>query len=142
MDAGDCPNCVEVCLNLGSIGVLLTREQYYRVVGPMPYRAGAPLWKSPTSSPTETSRPGCKCSKDNGERDEARDDDIISRQQAISRHRHHFPAPKTPPGYWDIGFPDTQQVKEIKKAAELMHEHKERGMEMEARKPDGKYRRR
>jgi len=44
--------------------------------------------------------------------------------------------------YWDIGFPDTQQVKEIKETAERMHERKERGMEMEARKPDGKYRRR
>jgi len=68
--------------------------------------------------------------------------DIAAHQQQISRHRFHFAAPETPPMYWDLGFPTTQQVKEMREKAEKMHERKERYMENEARKPDGKYRRR
>ncbi|KIM21731.1 hypothetical protein M408DRAFT_333275 [Serendipita vermifera MAFF 305830] len=133
LDAGTCADCIE----------------YYKTVGPMPPRAQAPLWRSPTSSQEEgtTARAGCTCAKGKSRQrdgDEEDDDeaDTSAHQKEISRHRHQFPAGKSPPGYWELGFPDTQRVSEIREAAERMYEEKERTMEKEARKSDGKYRRR
>jgi hypothetical protein len=31
---------------------------------------------------------------------------------------------QTPPGYWNIGFPDTQEAREINEKAEEMHRRK------------------
>jgi hypothetical protein len=43
-------------------------------------------------------------------------------KQAISRHRHHFPTPATPPDYWEIGFPTTQDVERINERARAARE--------------------
>lgn len=116
----------------------------------MPPRAQGPLWKTPTSSQEDAkgTRTGCTCAKDksrggniHGEDDDD-DEDTSAHQKAISRHRVYHAAPETPPDYWEVGFPSTQQTKKINESAERIHERKERVMEMEARKSDGKYRRR
>jgi hypothetical protein len=35
---------------------------------------------------------------------------ICEHQQEVSRHRHLFLPPKTPPKFWDIDFPDDDHV--------------------------------
>ena len=50
-------------------------------------------------------------------------------------------APATPPGYWDIGFPDTQAAADINRRAGALHEKKARGIEREAGREGGRYRR-
>ncbi|KAJ3185848.1 hypothetical protein HDU85_001217 [Gaertneriomyces sp. JEL0708] len=37
--------------------------------------------------------------------------------QSVSRHRHWHKPPDTPPGYWEVGFPTTQQVAAYNEAA-------------------------
>ncbi len=39
------------------------------------------------------------------------DEDYQSRLQRIGKHRHVTEKPATPEGYWDMGFPDTQEVR-------------------------------
>ena len=48
----------------------------------------------------------------------------------------------TPPGYWNIGFPDTQEVGDINERAEEMHNKKREVVEREVGGGGGKYRRR
>jgi hypothetical protein len=59
--------------------------------------------------------------------------------KAISRHRHNWERPKTPPNYWDIGFPTTQEVGDINERAEQMHQEKVLEIEREAARGTGKY---
>lgn len=59
------------------------------------------------------------------------DADIAAHKKQISRHRHRWEAPKTPPGYWDISFPDTQEVDEINRQADAMHARKKTRTEPE-----------
>ena len=123
-------------------------SQYYKAVGPMPPRAQAPLWKTPTSSQEDakTTRLGCTCAKGKGhggaENESDDDADVAAHRQKISRHRYHLGQSEDPPAYWEMGFPNTQKVMLINEQAEEIHERKEREMEMEARKSDGKYRKR
>ncbi|VDB99653.1 unnamed protein product [Peniophora sp. CBMAI 1063] len=46
---------------------------------------------------------------------------VDSHMQEISRHRAVFSRPKTPPGFWDINFPDTPKVDALNKEAYEMH---------------------
>ena len=46
----------------------------------------------------------------------------------------------TPPGYWNIGFPDTQEVGDINEKAEAMHRKKREEVEREVGSGGGKYR--
>ncbi|KAK2463960.1 hypothetical protein APHAL10511_004011 [Amanita phalloides] len=62
-------------------------------------------------------------------------------KKLISRHRHHWARGITPPGYWDIGFPDTQEAAKINKKAEEMHHKKQQDVERSIER-DGRYRRR
>ncbi|PVF98898.1 hypothetical protein CPB86DRAFT_873045 [Serendipita vermifera] len=122
-------------------------KDYYAAVGPLPPRLQAPLWKSPTSSPTTTSKAVQACKIHGEHRDmlddeEDEDEHIVAHRQDVSRHRHQWARPKTPPGFWNIGFPTTQEVEAINRAAEEMHERREARIEKEANKPDGKFRRR
>jgi hypothetical protein len=94
--------------------------QYYEAVGPLPPRPGAPLWRSP--SPKAAENPEAQRKKE-----------IAAHKQQISRHRHHWSPPRTPPGYWNIGFPDTQEVARINKRAGEMHRQKLFGITMEAK---------
>jgi hypothetical protein len=77
-----------------------------------------------------------------GERELERRQAIASHKQAISRHRHRWTRGCTPPGYWDIGFPTTQQALEINEKAREMHRAKRQVVEAEAERADGRYRKR
>ncbi|KAJ7085856.1 DNA repair protein endonuclease SAE2/CtIP C-terminus-domain-containing protein [Mycena crocata] len=120
MEAGDCECC----------------RDYYAAIGPMPNRLQAPLWRTPPSSPSG-SKP---CLRTGSERTE--NADITSHKQAISRHRHHWARPKTPPSYWSIGFPNTQEVAGINEKAREMHQAKEKYVQEEAARDGGRYKKR
>ncbi|KAF8900697.1 DNA repair protein endonuclease SAE2/CtIP C-terminus-domain-containing protein [Gymnopilus junonius] len=133
MDAGDCECC----------------REYYENVGPLPSRLQAPLWRSPTSSPARS----CPHhpAKNNGvdmnnrtspsaSRAARRRSDIESHKKAISRHRHTWARAATPPGYWEIGFPNTQQVLGINEKAKEMHQRKKDQIEREAEREGTRYR--
>lgn len=81
-------------------------RDYYEGVGPLPPRLGMPLWKSP--------EPNKKVSPLTTPRRE--------RKKGISRHRHQWAQGGTPPDYWNIGFPDTQEVESINERARAMRE--------------------
>ncbi|KAJ6569586.1 hypothetical protein B0H19DRAFT_1136135 [Mycena capillaripes] len=106
MEAGDCECC----------------RDYYEAVGPLPSRLQPPLWRSPPNSPEK--RKPC--------RHGGRDDAITSHKQAISRHRHNWAQGTTPPSYWNIGFPNTQEANNINERAAEMHQQKMRMVQKEA----------
>ncbi|KAJ2916685.1 hypothetical protein MD484_g3749, partial [Candolleomyces efflorescens] len=114
MDAGVCECC----------------KDYYEAVGPLPSRLQPPLWRSPSTTPKKPCQHHRPADKQK---------DIDSHMKAISRHRHNWERPKTPPGYWDIGFPTTQEVGEINERAEQMHQEKVLEIEREAASGTGKY---
>ncbi|KAI0772953.1 DNA repair protein endonuclease SAE2/CtIP C-terminus-domain-containing protein [Trametes elegans] len=118
MHGGDCECC----------------RDYYEVVGPLPSRAQAPLWRSPESTPPKPPR-----GDSSGE--VGVDAAIEEHKGAISRHREHWPRAKTPPGYWNIGFPDTQEVAAMNAEAVRMHEQK-RAMVAEEAERGGRFKRR
>ncbi|KAJ7593742.1 DNA repair protein endonuclease SAE2/CtIP C-terminus-domain-containing protein [Mycena floridula] len=118
MHGGDCECC----------------RDYYEQVGPMPPRLQPPLWKSPTSSPTST-----PCRAGETVASSKKRDAVDAHKKDISRHRHHWARTNTPPGYWNIAFPDTQETDRINKEAAKMHERKREEIEREARKGDGRY---
>ncbi|KAG9017176.1 hypothetical protein FRB90_001442 [Tulasnella sp. 427] len=125
MEATDC----ECCRN------------YYEVVGNLPPQRNGPQWRSP--SPSLTGSPKKKrCAKHQGQvgsggsplkrsnsdptlsptkrrrMDHDPDDEMQEHRQNISRHRQNWAAQSTPPDYWDIGFPTTQQIVSINQRAE------------------------
>ncbi|KAF8139497.1 hypothetical protein K438DRAFT_1879854 [Mycena galopus ATCC 62051] len=120
MEAGDCECC----------------RDYYKQVGPMPPRLQAPLWRTPPSSPHE-SKP---CLRSGSAQTESAD--ITSHKQAISRHRYHWAPASTPPSYWSIGFPNTQEVNSINEKAREMHQQKQKLVQDEANKNSGRYKKR
>ncbi|KAJ7456431.1 hypothetical protein FB451DRAFT_1407141 [Mycena latifolia] len=81
---------------------------YYEAIGPLPSRLQPPLWRSPPNSPEK------------------------ARLKAISRHRHNWARASTPPSYWHIGFPTTQEAENINEKAARMHSQKRRDVEAEA----------
>ena len=89
--------------------------QYYEAVGPLP-ASRQPLWRTPTKRKSPHNHAS--------ENDKENTDEQEEHKQLISRHRHHWHRPKTPPGYWDIGFPDTQEVLDINRRAAEMHKRK------------------
>lgn len=100
--------------------------QYYEAVGPLPSRLQPPMWRSPQSK---------KRTRDSFEDNE--DDDwnaaaIEEHKQKISRHRQHWARAATPPGYWNIGFPDTQEVEQMNAEATRMHQQKQALVAQEA----------
>ncbi|KAI7951402.1 hypothetical protein MJO28_007086 [Puccinia striiformis f. sp. tritici] len=60
-------------------------------------------------------------------------------QQEISRHRHFNPPPQTPPGYWQMGFPDTQHVEEINRKAVENNKNKFKKIQVQAKNGIGPY---
>ena len=95
--------------------------QYYEAVGPLPSRLQPPVWRSPESSPSK--RRSGKRTRDSFEDDDEKGE-IEAHKNAISRHRQPWERAKTPPGYWNIGFPDTQEVAAMNAEAARMHERK------------------
>jgi DNA repair protein endonuclease SAE2/CtIP C-terminus len=129
----------------------MIHTQYYTAIGPLPNRLQAPRWRSPTTSPAKSkgSCPrhgsgGSGVAHNTGETDAdtGRQTEIASHKQAISRHRHHWERARTPPGYWNIGFPDTQEAADINERASEMHRQKREAVEKEVRKGAGRYKRR
>ncbi|KXN81962.1 hypothetical protein AN958_03370 [Leucoagaricus sp. SymC.cos] len=124
MDAGDCDEC----------------RDWYAAVGSMPPRDRGPLWRSPSTTPVKKR---CKRHAEGSSSDipthespsspsDRRQAEIESHKKLISRHRQNWARARTPPGYWNIGFPDTQEVREINERAEEMHQRKLREVEKEA----------
>jgi hypothetical protein len=62
-----------------------------------------------------------------------RDNDIAQHKKDISRHRHNWERASTPPGYWNIGFPSTQEASDINEQAKEMHRQKFFIVEQEAK---------
>ncbi|KAJ7187945.1 hypothetical protein C8R46DRAFT_1053135 [Mycena filopes] len=120
MEAGDCESC----------------RDYYEAIGPMPNRLQAPLWRTPPGSPSGPKQ----CPHIGAARTSSAD--ITSHKQAISRHRHHWERGKTPPSYWNIGFPDTQQAAKINEEAREMHQQKQKDVQREANREGGRYKKR
>ncbi|KAK1227102.1 hypothetical protein PQX77_009935 [Marasmius sp. AFHP31] len=134
MNAGDCEEC----------------REYYKAIGPMPPRSKQPLWRSPVR---ENKHPGpstsCNHHKGNHRAQAGTPpsptpgpSDIDSHRQEISRHRYNWERPKTPPGYWDIGFPDTQRAEDINEKAKELHREKYKAVEREVERGGGRYKRR
>lgn len=71
-----------------------------------------------------------------------REREMEAHKQDISRHRQTWGRGKTPPDFWNIGFPNTQEVNEINEKAREIHEGKEKEVEREARREGGKWRKR
>lgn len=99
------------------------------MVGPLPNRLQPPRWRSPSSSQAAHSN-GHHHNHESASADAAR------HKQQISRHRHHWERAPTPPGYWDIGFPSTQEALGINERARQMHRDKMEAIEREARYVD------
>ncbi|KAI0634359.1 DNA repair protein endonuclease SAE2/CtIP C-terminus-domain-containing protein [Trametes polyzona] len=110
-------------------------RDYYEALGPLPKRPQAPLWRSPDSTPSKPPR-GDSFGNDDGAAAA-----IEEHKQAISRHRQHWPRAKTPPGYWNIGFPDTQEVEAMNAEAARMHAEKRAMVAQEAER-GGRYKKR
>lgn len=107
--------------------------QYYSALAPLPLPAQPPLWRSPPTTPQKKRKYDTFDSDEEPENTTSLSRSVKQHVQKVSRHRRRWEAPKTPPGYWDIGFPDTQQTEEINKRAREMHADKLRNAEAEAR---------
>ncbi|KAH9022029.1 hypothetical protein EDB85DRAFT_394565 [Lactarius pseudohatsudake] len=120
LGAGECEEC----------------RDWYVAVGPLPPRLEAPRWSSlspPRSSPTLVPSEGGSTTRREG---------AAAHRQAVSKHRAQWERAPTPPGYWNIGFPDTQAVEKINEQAAEIHRQKRAAIEREARDGGGRYRRR
>lgn len=135
--------------------------QYYEAVGPLPPRLQPPLWRSPSKSEVIKKATRCavhkRASDSHGPvfdgsgdfEDESQfgisdgyNRQVEDHKKAISRHRHQWARANTPPGYWNIGFPDTQEAAKINEKAEEMHRKKQEEVERSVNRGEGKYRRR
>ncbi|KAJ3796746.1 hypothetical protein GGU11DRAFT_685191 [Lentinula aff. detonsa] len=137
---GDCDDC----------------RDYYTAVGPKPPRLQPPLWKSPIKRSHDagpSSKP-CPHHRNNGKRGRSPREtgnqrkapstsasEISAHKQNISRHRAVWAPGNEPPGYWEIGFPNTQRAEEINKDAREMQRRQREMVEQEASKEGGRYRR-
>ncbi|TXT05999.1 hypothetical protein VHUM_03760 [Vanrija humicola] len=91
MHGGDCECC----------------RDYYEAVGPLPVFNAGPVWKDAeeddeVDSPTKRQR------------------QLEDHQNRISRHREVWRKPPTPPDFWKIGFPSTQEVEDVNARADKM----------------------
>jgi DNA repair protein endonuclease SAE2/CtIP C-terminus len=122
----------------------------------LPALPKAPLWASPSKTPTH-SRKGCRKSHHHGtvssshsdpeetpskKQREQRELEIQAHKKNISRHRQTWDRAKTPPDYWNIGFPNTQEVGEINERAEQMHLKKMKDVERQVQSGNSRYKRR
>ncbi|KAI8904187.1 hypothetical protein DFJ77DRAFT_480917, partial [Powellomyces hirtus] len=122
MHAEDCPCCTGVselqCACVRASNTKLTQKTKHPLprlplshskshTPPQFYKAAGPIHPLPElgAAPTDSSH-----------------DAIQSRIQHVSRHRYVHKPPATPPGYWDVDFPTTQQALELgKKTARERH---------------------
>lgn len=133
MEGGDCECCRDVNTHFHRVSPAHYDFQYYDAVGPMPPRLKAPLWRTPPSSPRGSKRTGSARKEST---------DITSHKNTISRHRERWTKPTTPPSYWAIGFPSTQDVLEINEKAQEMHREKLKNVQEEADRDGGRFKKR
>ncbi|BEJ02442.1 hypothetical protein CcaverHIS631_0702370 [Cutaneotrichosporon cavernicola] len=96
-------------------------RDYYDAVGDIPIFHGAPAWRD---DPAE------------------RAVDIEDHQNRVSRHREVWRRPPTPPDYWKIAFPTTQEVESVNRRADEMTAAREAEVRREAAHKDSKWRKR
>ncbi|WWD19677.1 hypothetical protein CI109_104139 [Kwoniella shandongensis] len=98
---------------------------YYEAVGEIPRFNQGPMWKDPDVVE---------------EREVDGAEGVREHQNKVSRHRETWTKPRTPPGYWKIGFPNTQDVAEQNQVADKMMREKEERMRREVLQRDSKWR--
>lgn len=133
LDGDDCECCHDV-RPLFSVSFRYShvkRVQYYEAVGPLPTLPRRPAWRSHPTTPVKNHR--ITESKSPTLLKTPNEQVVTLHKKQISRHRQQWKAPKTPPGYWDIGFPDTQEVADINERAEELHKQKRRHVASEAK---------
>jgi DNA repair protein endonuclease SAE2/CtIP C-terminus len=117
-------------------------------VGPLPPRLEAPRWSSQSPPTLVASDSAYHSDGDSGGAAAAGVDckcasaGVSAHRDAVSRHRAQWERAPTPPGYWDIGFPDTQAVEKINEKAAEIHRQKRAAVAKEAMEEGGRYRRR
>ncbi|KAF9007546.1 DNA repair protein endonuclease SAE2/CtIP C-terminus-domain-containing protein [Cyathus striatus] len=132
MEASDCECC----------------RDYYEAIGPLPPRQQGPLWGTP--SPKRCRKhlginadfPTSPTPGRSSHHSHASTSEVASHKAAISRHRQTWARAATPPNYWNIGFPDTQEVADINERANVMHRKKLEQVEREADSGEGRWRKR
>lgn len=92
-------------------------SEYYKAVGEAPLRR----YQDPRSLADQ-----CAEEKGTGPSGEDNSEGVEERKrqvhrQQISRHRGYGPPAATPPGYWNVGFPSTQQKEDFNKLAREEH---------------------
>lgn len=95
-------------------------RQYYEAIGPLPRFNQGPAWKR------------------SAEDDE---DELVEHRNRVSRHRETWQRPATPPDFWKIGFPSTQDVEAVNAKADEMVREREEEVRREAARKDSKWRR-
>ncbi|OCF44665.1 hypothetical protein I317_01552 [Kwoniella heveanensis CBS 569] len=85
-------------------------KDYYEAVGEIPRFNHGPVWRDEPVSTDASTRA---------------EDAVREHQNRVSRHRETWTKPPTPPGYWKIGFPSTQDVLEQNEKADQMIADKE-----------------
>ncbi|KAN0134620.1 hypothetical protein V8E53_007405 [Lactarius tabidus] len=122
LDAGECEEC----------------RDWYAAVGPLPPRLEAPRWSSSPPPPSSPTLVPSECNSNSNSTKST----VRAHRQAVSRHRAQWERAPTPPGYWEIGFPDTQAVEKINEKAAEIHRQKRAAIAREAKGGGGRYRRR
>ncbi|WVF72953.1 hypothetical protein IAT40_007771 [Kwoniella sp. CBS 6097] len=100
-------------------------KDYYEAVGELPRFNHGPVWRDePVSADAESKV----------------EDAVREHQNIVSRHRETWTKPPTPPGYWKIGFPSTQDVQEQNEKADQMMAEKEAKLRRETMARNSKWR--
>ncbi|KAG9012376.1 hypothetical protein FRB93_001799 [Tulasnella sp. JGI-2019a] len=143
LDATDCECC----------------KDYYQAIGFLPPISRGPRWRSP--SPSKQKRPMCQhitVAEDVDDllrgsdsivsvappnqslsTDTNLEADLGQHRRDISRHRHDWAPAGTPPDYWQIGFPTTQQIESINRRADAHYDAKRDRIARDANNPDSRY---
>lgn len=112
------PGCMKTCCK--------ELAEFVEAAGlPSPAPRG-PRWRSSSPPASVDMARGSRV-----EEEEALDKQFTAK---FGKHRDAFARRKSPPGFWNADFPDTQAIKEQNKAAEEMRAHKVKEMRREAEK--------
>ncbi|KAK4685524.1 hypothetical protein P7C73_g4625, partial [Tremellales sp. Uapishka_1] len=93
-------------------------QGYYEAIGTLPRFNQGPVWKDDAETHA----------------------DAKEHQNKVSRHRDTWEKAPTPPGYWQIGFPTTQEVAVQNEKADTMDKEKEAKIRRDAAHKDSKWR--
>ncbi|KAF7796799.1 hypothetical protein EIP86_007983 [Pleurotus ostreatoroseus] len=105
-------------------------REYYEAVPTNSSRSRPPVWRSPPKTPTKRRVDELHDVTPSRSNNEAAKK---AHRQEISKHRQRWVAPSTPPKYWDIGFPSTQEVAKINEEGKERQERKRREIVHQAR---------